>query len=158
MIDYVSARLAQQGSPVHGLIAHSLGAAAAAYSAARRLPIARLVLIAPAAQPPAYTRMFAHVFGISEQTRSGMQRRIEAREGMLMAHFNASASGAGIRVPTLVVHDRNDTVNTFADGEAYVAAIEGASLHETQTLGHRGLLKDPGVVARVAQFIGSDGA
>jgi len=153
VIEYVLARLAQQGSPVEALVAHSLGAAAAAYVSGRAPQIGRLVLIAPAASPPAYTRMFAHVFGLSEQTRAGMQRRIEAREGMLMAHFDAAVSGPRIAVPTLVVHDRNDTVNLFSDGESYVASIAQARLHATEALGHRAILKHPEVLAVVEDFL-----
>ena len=153
VIDYVTARLGQQGSTVHALVAHSLGGAAAAYAVGRSLPVEKLVLIAPAASPPAYTRMFAQVFGLSELTRGAMQRRIEAREGMLMAHFEAGACGPRIGVPTLVVHDRGDSVNPFADGEAYLAAVPGATLIATEGLGHRAILKDAGVLDSVGHFL-----
>lgn len=153
-IEYLTARLGQQGNSVHALVAHSLGATAAAYAVGRCLPLERLVLIAPAASPPAYTRMFAHVFGLSEQTRGAMQRRIEAREGVLMAQFEADAAGPRIKVPTLVVHDRADSVNRFADGEAYVASVQGAQLHATEALGHRAILKDLTVIERVSGFVG----
>ncbi len=151
-IDYVAARLGEGGRPVHTLIAHSLGATAAAFATARNLPIERLVLLAPAASPPAYTRMFAQVFGLSERTRAAMQRRIEAREGVLMQHFEPSMLGARVRVLMMVVHDRKDTINPFGDGEAYVGAIAGATMLETDGLGHRAILKDAAVVAAVASF------
>ncbi len=151
-IDYVVARLGETGRPVQALLAHSLGATAAAFAAARNLPIRRLVLVAPAASPPAYTRMFAHVFGLSERTRAGMQRRIEAREGVLMHHFEPPVLGKRVRLPTLIVHDRKDTINPFSDGEAYVQAITGAQLMGTDGLGHRTILKDDAVVAAVVAF------
>lgn len=151
-IDYVCARLRQHGHTVRGLVAHSLGATAAAYVASRGLEMQRLVLIAPAASPPAYTRLFAHVFGLSEATRAAMQRRIEAREGILMPQFEPDAVGSRIRVPTLVVHDREDVINGFADGMAYAHAIRGAELLPTQGLGHRKLLKDAAVLGKVAIF------
>ena len=154
-IAYVSARLLEQGSEVRVLVAHSLGGAAAAYAAGRAPELDKLVLIAPAASPPAYTRMFAAVFGLSEQTRGAMQRRIEAREGMLMAQFEAGNAGPRVRMPTLVVHDRGDTVNTFAEGEAYMAALPDATLVATEGLGHRALLKDAGVIDAIASFIGT---
>ena len=74
-IDYVVARLAENGRPVQALVAHSLGASAAAFATARNLPVGRLVLVAPAASPPAYTRMFAHIVGLSERTRAAMPGR-----------------------------------------------------------------------------------
>ncbi len=151
-IDYVSARLRQQGDTVRVLVAHSLGASAGAYALARALPVERLVLLAPAASPPAYTHLFAQVFGLSERTRAAMQRRIEAREAILMPLFEAGAVGPAIAVPTLVVHDRNDTINCFADGQAYADAVAGSQLLATEGLGHRKLLKDEQVIARVAAF------
>jgi len=151
-IDYVTARLRQQGHTVRALVAHSLGATAAAYVSSRGLAVERLVLLAPAASPPEYTHLFAQVFGLSETTRAAMQKRIEAREGILMPQFEPHAVAPRIRVPTLVVHDREDTINVFADGMAYAHAIRGAELMPTQGLGHRKLLKDAHVLGKVAIF------
>jgi pimeloyl-ACP methyl ester carboxylesterase len=152
-IEYVTARLRQQGFELRALVAHSLGASAAAYVASRGLPIDRLVLLAPPASPPEYTRLFAQVFGLSETTRAAMQRRIEEREGLLMPQFEAPAVGPRIRVPTLVVHDRRDRINRFADGQAYAHAVRGARLVATEGLGHRKILKDAQVLGEVAIFV-----
>jgi pimeloyl-ACP methyl ester carboxylesterase len=153
-IDYVVARLGEADQPVHTLVAHSLGATAAAFSASRNLPVRRLVLVAPAASPTGYTRMFAHVFGLSEKLRAGMQGRIEAREGALMYNFEPHALGARLRLPTLIVHDRKDTINPFSDGESYASAVPGARLVATEGLGHRAILKDATVVEKVVAFAG----
>lgn len=151
-IEYVAARLAQQGHALRAVVAHSLAANAAAYAASRGLAAERLVLLAPPASPREYTRLFAHVFGLTEATRCAMQKRIEAREGVLMPQFEPEAAGPRIRVPTLVVHDREDSVNRFADGQAFAHAIQGARLLATQGLGHRKLLKDAQVLGKVAHF------
>lgn len=156
-IDYAVGRLRQEGHRVGLLAAHSLGANAAAYAAGRGLGIDRLVLLAPPASPRAYTRYFAQVFGLSEATRTAMQRRLEAQEGVLMQHFEPHQVAARIRVPTLVVHDRGDRINAFANGQAYAHAIQGAQLIATEGLGHRRLLADPGVLARVAVFAAPEG-
>ncbi len=152
-IDYAVARLVQQGHTVRAVVAHSLGANAGAYAASRGLPVGRLVLLAPPASPYEYTRLFAHVFGLHEPTRAAMQRRIEAREGILMPQFEPDAVGPRIAQPTLVVHDRRDSINRFADGVAYSEAIADARLVATQELGHRRILKDPEVLRQVAAFV-----
>jgi pimeloyl-ACP methyl ester carboxylesterase len=153
-IDYVASRLNQQGHAVRALVAHSLGATAAAYAASRGLAIERLVLLAPAASPPAFTWMFAQAFGLSERTRAAMQARIEAREAMLMPLFEAPAVGPRIGVQTLVVHDRHDAMNPFGDGQAYADTVSGSQLMATEGLGHRRILKDARVLEAVAQFSG----
>ena len=151
-IEYVVARLQQQGHHIGALVAHSLAANAAAHAASRGLPVDKLVLIAPPASPHEYTRLFAHVFGLSEATRAAMQRLIEAREGILMPQFEPAAVGPRIRQSTLVVHDRRDSINRFADGVAFSAAIAGARLLATEELGHRRILKDEAVLREVAAF------
>jgi pimeloyl-ACP methyl ester carboxylesterase len=151
-IEYAVARLGQEGHQVRVLAAHSLGANAAAYAASRGLPVERLVLLAPPASPREYTRYFAHVFGLSEATRAAMQRRVEVREAILMQQLEPPHVGPRIRVPTLVVHDREDSINAFADGQAYAHAIRGAELLATQGLGHRKILKDASVLGKVTLF------
>jgi pimeloyl-ACP methyl ester carboxylesterase len=151
-IDYAAARLLQEGHRLRAVVAHSLAANAAAYAASRGLGVERLVLLAPPASPRDYTRYFAHVFGLSETTRAAMQKRIEAREGILMPQFEPDAVGSRIRRPTLVVHDRDDSINRFADGQAYTHAIRGAQLVATQGLGHRRILKDAEVLGKVVIF------
>ena len=156
-IEYVAARLMQEGHRVRVVVAHSLAANATAYAAARGLQTDRIVLLAPPASPREYTRLFANVFGLSETTRAGMQKLIETREGMLMLQLEPDAVGPRIRVPTLVVHDRGDSINRFADGMAFAHAIRGAQLVATEGLGHRKILKDAGVLGKVAIFAGSHG-
>lgn len=87
------------------------------------------------------------MLALSETTRSAMQMRIEAREGILMPQFEPPAVGPRIGVPVLVVHDEDDRINRFADGQAYRQSIAGARLHATRGLGHLRRLKDGDVLA-----------
>jgi pimeloyl-ACP methyl ester carboxylesterase len=151
-IEYAAARLQQEGHEIGLLAAHSLGANAAAQAASRGLAARKLVLLAPTASPRGYTRYFAQVFGLAEASRAAMQRHIEAREGVLMTAFEPPAVAPRIRMPALVVHDRGDSVNAFSDGQAYAQAIAGAELLATEGLGHRRMLKDPQVIAKVVLF------
>ena len=152
-IDYAAACLQQHGHALHAIVAHSLGANAAAYVVSRGVAAQRLVLLAPPASPRDYTRYFAHVFGLSEATRARMQQAIEAREGVLMAGFEPPSVGGRIHVPTLVVHDHGDRINPFAHGEWFAREIVGARLLATDGLGHRKLLGDRAVLREVAAFL-----
>lgn len=152
-IEYLTARLQQQGHEVRAVVAHSLAANALAYAAARGLAVPRLALLAPPASPYAYTRLFAMVFGLSEETRARLQQRVEAREGILMRQFEPAAVGPRVAQPTLIVHDREDRINRFADAEAFRDAIASARLLETSGLGHTRLLRDEGVVQAVVDHV-----
>jgi pimeloyl-ACP methyl ester carboxylesterase len=155
-IEYVATRLTMNGVSIQGLIAHSLGASSAAFATSRGLPIERLVLIAPPDRPRDFTAMFAQVFGLSEATRARMQRRIEAQEA---AHMDAYAShqlGARISTPTLVVHDESDNVNPFSSATNWVTHLLHASLHATQGLGHRKVLREKAVITDIVSFVADD--
>jgi pimeloyl-ACP methyl ester carboxylesterase len=151
-IEYAASRLQYEGHTIALLAAHSLGANAAAYATSRGVDVGKLVLLAPPASPRAYTRYFAQVFGLSEATRSAMQKHIEAREGVLMTAFEPPAVTPRIGVPTLVVHDRGDGINAFVDGQAFAHAIAGAQLVATEGLGHRKMLNDAEVIGKVVLF------
>lgn len=151
-IEYAAARLTAAGKPPQLLVAHSLGGNAAAHAVSRGLGVERLVLLAPAASPHAYTRLFAHAFGMSERLRAALQARIESSAGVLMADFEATAMAPRLPVPLLVVHDRGDRINPVADGEAFAHGAPHGDLLRTDGLGHRKLLADPAVLARIAAF------
>lgn len=151
-IEYVAARLAQDGKTLHAVIAHSLAANASAYAASRALAAERLVLIAPPASPFEYTKLFARVFRLSEFTRAAMQKKIEASEGILMRQFEPDAVGPRIAQSTLVVHDCKDSINPFADGLAYQQAIAGARMLQTEGLGHRHILKEENTIRQIVDF------
>lgn len=152
-ISYVVARLVSDGHTLRAVVAHSMGANALGVAAAQGLRAERLVLLAPPASAREFTRYFTHTFGLSEKTRLAMQRLFEAQEGFLMAQLEPAAVGPRIVLPTLIVHDRDDRVNRFADAEAYRDAIKGAQLVATQGLGHRRILKEEGVIREVTRFI-----
>ena len=152
-ISYVVSRLVADGHAIRAVVAHSMGANALGVAAAQGLLAERLVLLAPPASAREFTRYFAHTFGLRETTRLAMQRLFEAQEGFLMAQLEPPAVGPRIARPTLIVHDRDDRVNRFADSEAYRDAIPGARLVATQGLGHRRILKEAEVIERVLGFV-----
>ena len=84
---------------------------------------------------------------------AALQHRVETREAVLMRQFEPASSGPRVAAATLVVHDREDRINRFADAQAYQQAIPGARLLETAGLGHTRLLRDDRVLQAVAQHV-----
>jgi pimeloyl-ACP methyl ester carboxylesterase len=135
--------------PLDGIVAHSLGAIAALHTAARGLPVQRLVLLAPSAPPALFLRWFAGSFGLPDSAPQRMGRHIERVEGVPMAEFEPGWLGPRVAQPTLVVHDEGDRVAPFAAGQKVALALPDARLHATQGLGHTRVLRDAAVVQRV---------
>jgi pimeloyl-ACP methyl ester carboxylesterase len=139
--------------PLHGMVAHSLGALAAMHTAARGLTVKRLVLLAPSAPPTLFLRWFAGSFGLAETVPQRMRDRIEVVEGVPLQQFEPDWLGARIAQNTLVIHDEADRVSPLASSHRIVRALANAALHTTQGLSHTRLLGDPAVSVNVLRHL-----
>ncbi len=146
--------VAAHHGPAHAVIAHSLGATAAAVALCDGLCAERVALLAPMAGPASYAGRFAGALGLGEPAYRRLVARVERRVGAPMHHFDVPELGRAVAMPpTLVVHDRDDAYTPLGDGAAIAAAWPGARLHVTSGLGHRRLLRDPDVAAEVTGFV-----
>jgi pimeloyl-ACP methyl ester carboxylesterase len=152
--DALAAVVAAHG-PAHALVAHSLGATAAAYAVRAGLPAGRLAFVAPMADPLPYTRTFAGRLGFGERVRTRMVARVERRVGTSMSAFDVPAMARQVATPPLLcVHDRQDAETGWSDSAAIAESWPGTRLVTTSGLGHRRILRAPAVVAEVAGFVG----
>ena len=152
-VDALTAVVAAQGR-AYAIVAHSLGATATAVALCDGLAAERVVFLAPMASAAAYARDLTAVLGAGPRTLCRLLRRIERRAGVPLRHFEVPELGRAVAMPpTLVVHDRDDASTDVGDGEAIAAAWPRAELTVTTGLGHRRILRDPGVVAQVVDFV-----
>lgn len=148
------AAVVRANGPAHAIIAHSMGAAAAAVVLCDGTRSGRLAMLAPMSSPMSYGRQFATALGFGEQIHRRLMARIERRIGAPMHHFDVPELGRAVAMPpTLIVHDRGDSFMPVSNGTAIAAAWSGSRLHLTSGLGHRRLLRDPDVVAQVVDFV-----
>jgi pimeloyl-ACP methyl ester carboxylesterase len=149
----------QEGGRVHAVVAHSLGATAAALAVREGLRPRRLVLLAPMGDPSRVFADFAARLGLGPRVRSRLERRVLRTVGLPWAAFDPAAAARAVAVlPVLVVHDRRDREVPFDEGRRVAGAWPDARLIATDGLGHRRLLRDPGVVDAVARFVAGSGA
>ena len=153
LADALAAVVAANG-PAHALIAHSLGATAAAYAMRDGLPVERAAFLAPMADPLPYTRTFAGRLGFGERVRTRLVDRIERRVGLPLSAFDVPAmAGRMATPPLLLVHDRQDAETGWSDSAAIARSWPDARLVTTSGLGHYRILRAPAVVAEVAGFV-----
>jgi len=137
-------RVARDFGPFAAIIGHSFGAAIGSFAVANGLPARAMVLIACPSDLIDATRSFARTVGLSEATRSRMQRHLEAKIGIRMETFSVRAVGHMVRLPGLVIHDRHDREVPFACATHYEQYWSGPiELMPTNGLGHRRIVKAP---------------
>jgi pimeloyl-ACP methyl ester carboxylesterase len=144
--------------PAHAIVAHSMGAAAAAVALADGMRTGRLAMLAPIASMTSYARRFAATLGIGPRVHRRLVRRVERRIAMPLLYFEVPDLGRAVTMPpTLIVHDTDDRSIPVSDGTAIATAWAGARMRTTAGLGHRRLLRDPDVVAAVVDFVAHGG-
>ncbi len=139
--------------PLAGIIGHSLGGAATVLAMGRGLTARRAVLIAPAADPAGYTKLFAELLGIRTSVRERMEGRLVRRFGLPWADFDIRAAARQIAAPALVFHDVDDAEIPWKEGGSVSEAWPGASLVTSRGLGHTRIVHDTDVVARAVAFL-----
>jgi pimeloyl-ACP methyl ester carboxylesterase len=145
-------RVVAAEGPLHGLVAHSMGAGAAAIALERMPAPARVVLLAPPAGVRDVAVRFAAALEVPDAVRTRMEAALERQFLRPLSSFDVTRSAPPSSSRTLVIHDDGDREIPIGDGER-VAKAWGAELVRTRGLGHVRLLRDEGVTARVADFI-----
>jgi pimeloyl-ACP methyl ester carboxylesterase len=116
--------------PVHGLVGHSLGGAAVSLAMRHGLAARRV-----------------------------MRQNLESRLQIRWEELHIPTLARSMTSPALIVHDVDDPDVPYAHGAEIARAWPAAELFTTRGLGHRTILRDPGVVRRTVDFLraGVDG-
>ncbi|HEY4121358.1 MAG TPA: alpha/beta fold hydrolase [Byssovorax sp.] len=155
--------------PAQAVIAHSMGGAAVTYAMSRTkrspatsldrgirdtgLPVRRFAFVAPPIDVRDFVRGFRRRFDLTEETERALGRRLVARFSLDLAELYAPALAEELTAPLLVVHDADDREVPLRCGETLAAAWPGAELEVTHGLGHTRVLRDPGVIERISDFV-----
>ena len=141
------------GGPVSNIVGHSLGGFASALAMGRGLAIRRAVFLSPSADVNGYTAQFEALLGVAAPVMASMRGRLERRLGFSWKDLNIPAFAPEMRVPLLVIHDRDDREVVWNDGAAIAQAWPGAELVTTTGLGHHRIVSDPAVIRQVVTFV-----
>ncbi len=140
--------------PLHGIVAHSFGAAGALLAQVRGGLIApRTVMLAPNVLIDDAVRRFARIVGLDDRDRDALELRLAAHTGIAPAALSLDRLVAARDGSLLVFHDRADREVAFEHGARLAAAWPASELVATEGLGHRRILRDPRVLARAVEFL-----
>lgn len=147
--------IAPELGEVHAVVGHSMGGGAALYAMAGGLAADRAVIVASPARFGDVLARLAADLGLPAAATRLFYGWMERLTGVPVADLDIAAL-AREAPPMLLVHDQDDRIIPFDDARRIVART-GASLLATRRLGHRRVLSDPTVVARVLEFLSAPG-
>jgi pimeloyl-ACP methyl ester carboxylesterase len=140
---------------VETMIGHSLGVAAAAIALRdHQLEVARLVSISSLIDCVWFTEVIREYLGISSATVRRARQHVDECYARPVGWEQLSVPHMlrGLRLPILLMHDRDDKEIPFEHGLRLRQALPAAEFIETAGLGHRRILGDARVIAHVARF------
>lgn len=148
--------------PAKAIVAHSLGAKAAALAVARGAAAERLVFLAPMGDFALYLDLFAVRYGFGPRIRQRLHRRLDRRLGTPLYDTDISAIAASAtNPPLLLVHDPDDLDSPYAASTQIADTWPGASLVTTKGLGrlaHYRILRHRPAINAAIDFITEPGA
>jgi pimeloyl-ACP methyl ester carboxylesterase len=145
---------AQQFGPLHAIVGHSFGAAAAAIAMRRGVQVQRAVLISCPFSLRHVVSGFAKIVGLPSRSHEKMYPLMERLHRCAEEQLSFENIGPDLHTPCLLIHDTADKYIALKDGEMVLLTIAGAELVRTKGLGHMRILQDEKVVERVSQFLG----
>lgn len=132
---------------------HSFGTAAVALACSRGLRARRLSFVARPEDLDVYAALFARAFGLRGSVYERLVRGLEQRFTIDWQELRHITLGAADGTPLLVVNDTDDAETPLAGARAAARAWPNGELLATRNLGHRRILRDAQVIARVVDHL-----
>ncbi len=145
--------LEKQHGPFEAAVGHSLGGMSLLKTTKHGLQIKKLVIIGTANSITAVTKNFAKNLQLNKKVAKLLKSYFDKRYGEDLNNYSGAVSAAGVKIPTLVVHDKNDVDVHYSAAHEINDALDDGKLLLTEKLGHRKILGDAGVIENIANFI-----
>ncbi|GHA33172.1 alpha/beta hydrolase [Salinimicrobium marinum] len=145
--------LEQKYGPFEAAIGHSLGGMASLKAVKDGLDIEKLVIIGTANSITHTTKEFARNMKLNDEVAKRMKKYLDEKLGEDMDNYSGAVSAEAVKIPTLVIHDKNDVDVTIEAAYDIDARLENSELLITEKLGHRKILGDQKVISEIIQFL-----
>lgn len=139
--------------PLHGVVAHSMGAAATIVALKREKFTRRAVLIGAPAYYEKFARSVAKALGFDEAGRQAVLDELAGLLGPLSAHDTPRLAADLGQVRALFLHSTDDRVVELKDALATATAWPGGVLALLRGLGHKRILSAGEVHQKLLRFL-----
>ncbi|WP_394837292.1 lysophospholipase [Pendulispora rubella] len=140
--------------PFHGIVAHSLGAAAVTYAFAHGgLQTSRAVFFAPPSDFHTWWGHFRTQVGVSDAIWHKIQRKAEGWLDVPFESIQPTQLAPHMSTPLLILHDVHDREVPIEQGEDLARRWPGATLQRAEHLGHVRILHDATLIQRAVSYL-----
>ncbi len=146
-------QLDREYGPFDSAVGHSLGGMSLLRATKFGLSIKRLVIIGTANSITAITKDFAKNMQLGSKTGILMKAYFDQKFGEDLDNYSGSISANGVKIPTLVIHDKNDVDVHYSSAYEILEKLEKGSILLTEKLGHRKILGNTEVIDKIVTFI-----
>ncbi len=142
---------------VEALVGHSLGGAATMFALAclPGVTARRAVTVGAFDRVQVIFDAWIRGMGLPEDILLPMVRHYEKTYGVWSLDYTAERFAPTLKVPALIIHDRDDEVIPYACGEKIAALWPGARFMATERLRHYLTLRNAEVVKAIVAFVGA---
>lgn len=151
--DLIEAIAAQRR--LHAIVGHSLGAYAAGIAIARGVPTQAFVGLAASANLKTLMLGFQRLLELPPEPVRHLRERLEREFGPeVWCRFSLDYHMPRVRVPTLLIHDKDDRVAAWQTADYLAGMTPHARVQYTKGLGHYRILRHAPVLDAIVQHLG----
>lgn len=146
--------LADKYGPFAAGVTHSFGGIAMAMALRGGLALPRLVAISPPADAQRLMSVYLDAMKVNADIAGRVVQLSREQFGAdIWDRLTMYHQPEDFQLPTLVIHDHSDGVALFSEGEKVAQSWPHAQMMVTEGLGHKRILLDQDVIAKVVAFI-----
>ncbi|WP_282079068.1 alpha/beta fold hydrolase [Aquimarina algiphila] len=146
-------QLEEMYGPFEAAIGHSLGGMSLLRATKYGLQIKKLVIIGTANSITAITKNFAKNLQLNSKVARLLKAYFDKRYGEDLDNYSGAVSALGVKIPTLVIHDKNDVDVHYSAAYEINDNLTNGKLLITEQLGHRKILGTLEVISKIENFI-----
>lgn len=139
--------------PFDSAIGHSLGGMSLLRAVKEGLPLKKLIIIGTANSVTHITKEFARNMKLNDSVAEKMKSYFDKKFGEDMDVYSGAFSAESVKIPTLVVHDKDDVDVDISSAYEISEKLTNSELFLTEGLGHRKVLGHPEVINKITTFV-----
>ncbi len=146
-------QLEKDFGPFEASIGHSLGAMALLTAVKEGFSIKKLVILGSGDSINDIIHMFIEKMKLKPVIGTRMKRIFFDILNFDIENYSANIAAKEVSIPTLLFHDENDMDVPVSSSKNIRQNLRDSELIITQNLGHRRILKDEKVIAKILEFL-----